>query len=263
MSVSNRDITDSIEAVAPLSLQEEWDNSGYQLGNPDAECAGVLLCVDLTEEIVAEAVSKGCNLVVTHHPLMFRGVKQILGRNRVERVIAEAIRAGLTVYSSHTSVDNSAEGISVVMARVLGLKNIRVLVPSRAGNGSGLGAVGDLETPLTHLALVEKVKEAFDVPVARCSRPDEGKTVTRVALCGGAGTEFLPAAIAAGAQAYISSDSKLNQFIDWADDIFLTDIGHFEAEKCARRIFYDAICEKFRNFAVYYSEIEKNPIYYI
>ena len=81
--MTNREITDVIETVAPLSLQESWDNSGWQTGDPDAECSGVLLCVDVTPEIIDEAVDRGCNLIISHHPLIFKGVKQIIGRNRV------------------------------------------------------------------------------------------------------------------------------------------------------------------------------------
>lgn len=262
MIVTNRQISDAIEAVAPLSLQEEWDNAGYQVGDPDAECTGVLLCVDVTEDIVKEACDRGCNLIVSHHPLIFRGVKRITGRNRVERCIALAIAHGITVYSSHTPLDNSPEGISVEMGRQLGLKNMKILVPNDSSETAGLGVAGDLSSPLSKSEWIEKVKAAFESPVVRCSRPDGG-VIKRVALCGGSGTEFLSQAIATGAQAYLSSDSKLNQFLDNASDIFLTDIGHFEAEKCAKQIFYRIICEKFRNFAVKYSEIEQNPIYYL
>ena len=86
--MTNREITDTIEEFAPLSLQESWDNSGWQLGAPDATCSGVILCVDVTPDIIREAKEKGCNLIVSHHPLMFKGVKQITGRDRVERSIA-------------------------------------------------------------------------------------------------------------------------------------------------------------------------------
>lgn len=263
MTLTNRQITDAIEAIAPLSLQEEWDNAGYQVGDPEADCTGVLLCVDFTEDIAREAADKGCNLVIAHHPLIFRGIKSITGRNRVERCIALAFRLGLTVYSSHTPIDNSRHGISMEMGRMLGLSDLKILAPATPSGDAGLGVVGNLETPVTPEQWVEKIKATFGTPVVRCSRPDSSPLISRVALCGGAGTEFLPLAISAGAQTYLSSDSKLNQFIDYAQDIFLTDIGHFEAEKCAKQIFYRLLCEKFRNFAIHNSDIEKNPIYYL
>ena len=139
-----REITDALEAYAPPSLQESYDNTGYQAGNPDNEATGALLCVDVTADTVREAVEKGYNLIVSHHPLLFRGVKCVIGRDRPERVLAEAIRNDITIYSSHTAMDSAVGGVSWRMAEMLGLKDVKVLVPSRPGAETGLGAVGDL-----------------------------------------------------------------------------------------------------------------------
>lgn len=258
-----REITDAIEAFAPLHLQESYDNTGYQTGNPEAEATGALLCVDVTEEILDEAKARGCNLVISHHPLLFRGVKCVIGRNRPERALAKAIRDGITVYSSHTATDSARGGVSQRMAEKLGLSNVRVLVPTSPGAPTGLGAVGDLPSPLAAPQLAAKVKEAFGCEVLRTSRPNEGLTISRVALCGGSAAEFIPDAIAAGAQAYITADCKLNQFLDHAPDIWLIDAGHYETEQCTKQIFFNVLTEKFPNFAVCYSEKEKNPIIYL
>lgn len=264
MQVLNSDITKAIESLAPLHLQEDWDNSGYQIGNPGEECSGVLICVDVTPEIIKEAVAKKCNLIITHHPLMFRGVKQIMGRNRVERTIAEAIRNGITVYSSHTAVDNAPQGVSGTMAKMLGLTDCHALMPIHGIENAGCGIVGVLPAPLSPDSLVKLVKRTFDSPIARCSDIQGGlEQITTVALCGGAGAEFIPAAIERGAQAYITSDTKLNYFLDYIDDIFLIDIGHYESEKCTKHIFYHLLSEKFPNFALFISESEKNPINYL
>lgn len=262
-----REITNALEDFAPLHLQESYDNTGYQLGNPDQEATGALLCVDITEEIVDEATSRGCNLIITHHPLLFRGVKCVTGRNRPERVLAKALRAGLTVYSCHTAIDSAPGGVSWEMARRLGLTDIQTLVPSghtHPAGTPGLGTVGNLPAPLTPRELALKVKDTFHTPTLRTSRPSPTLTsITRVALCGGAAAEFLPQAIAAGAQAYITADCKLNQFLDHATDIFLIDAGHYETEECTKQIFFNVIREKFPNFAVCNSEKDKNPIIYL
>jgi len=258
-----KEITDAIEAYAPLWLQEDYDNTGFQVGDPDAEATGALLCVDVTEEIIEEAAGKGFNLVISHHPLLFRGVKCVTGRNRPERTLAAAIRKGITVYSSHTAMDSAAGGVSGRMASRLGLEGVEVLVPSRHGNGTGLGAVGDLPEPMEVMQFVAKVKEAFGCGMLRMSRPEGLKTVSRVALCGGSAAEFIPEAIAAGAQVYVTADCKLNQFIDNASDILLVDAGHFETEECTKEIFWDILTKKFPNFAVCYSDSEKNPIIYL
>lgn len=261
------EITDALEAFAPLRLQESYDNSGYQLGNPADEATGALLCVDITEEIVDEALARGCNLIVTHHPLLFRGVKCVTGRNRPERVLAKALRAGVTVYSCHTAIDSAPGGVSWAMADRLGLTNVETLLPSGATHPAGipgLGTVGNLPAPLTPSELAQKVKDTFHCHTLRTSRPNPALTaINRVALCGGAGADLLPQAIAAGAQAYITADCKLNQFLDHAHDIFLIDAGHYETEECTKQIFFNVIREKFPNFAVCNSEKDKNPIIYL
>lgn len=263
-TLHHSDITEAIESIAPLHLQESWDNSGYQIGNPGDKCSGILLCVDVTPEIIKEAVEKKCNLIVSHHPLLFRGVKQIMGHNRVERTIVEAILNNITVYSSHTAVDNAPEGVSWAMAKMLGITDCRILVPSAGKENSGCGIIGTIPEAITPKELVERVKNTFDSPVARCSDiPKNLDKISRIALCGGSGAEFITSAIAQGAQAYITSDTKLNYFIDYIDDIFLIDIGHYESEKCTKHIFYHLLSENFPNFALFISESEKNPINYL
>lgn len=266
MSVLVKDIISVIEQFAPPRLQESYDNSGLQVGDVDAECSGVLLCVDVTPAVIDEAVARHCNLVVSHHPLLFKGLKRIAGATPVEVSVMKAIAAGVSVYSCHTSVDNATDGVSWVMARKLGLDNVRVLAP-QPGNLSadtGSGTVGDYLCPLTVGELVARVKSEFSSPVVRCTEPPAmDAQVTRVAMCGGAGGFLIGNAIAEGVQAFITSDTRYHDFVDYAGRIFIIDIGHFESEQCTKEIFYHVIKEKFPTFALYYSEIEKNPINYL
>lgn len=125
-----RQIISAIEAFASPALQESWDNTGLQVGDATAECTGVLLCLDPTEDVVAEAVAKGCNLVVSHHPLLFKGLKRITGATPSERCVMEAIRHNVAVYSAHTSLDSAAGGVSHMLASALGADVIRVLHPA-------------------------------------------------------------------------------------------------------------------------------------
>lgn len=263
-TVKISDVIAALESVAPRGWQEDYDNTGLQTGHPQAACSGVLLCVDVTPEILAEAESKGCNMVVSHHPVMFRGVKCIAGRNRVERVIEESIRRGISIYSCHTSIDNApVKGVSWEIARRLGLTDIKSLAGNGMPDSPALGAVGDFPEALSRDEYIALLKEKFGSPVVRCSSPEGHDRIKRVALCGGAGAEFLPDAIAEGADAYLTSDSKHNYFLDYSEDILLTDIGHFESEECTKDIFYQIITEKIPNFAVWKSEKEKNPIKYL
>lgn len=269
--VTNGDIIKYITGYAPPCLQEEYDNTGVQIGSLDDVCTGVMLCVDVTPEVIAEAVTEECNLVISHHPVLFRGVKSLTGATLVERVVIDAIRAGLTVYSCHTALDNAPGGVSARMARMLGLHHCRVLdrvtdsrqcaVPE--GREAGCGMTGLLAAPLTPALLVEKVKSVFGSPVARCTRYPSEALIERVALCGGSGAFLIDKAIASGAQAFITSDVKYHDFVDYASRILIIDIGHYESEYCATEIFMDIIREKFPNFAVRVCRNAANPIIYM
>jgi putative NIF3 family GTP cyclohydrolase 1 type 2 len=130
----------------------------------------------------------------------------------------------------------------------------------------GSGIVGTLAERLTPRQLIEKVKATFGSPVVRCTHFDADDTdmlISRVALCGGAGGSFINDAITAGAQAYINSDTRYHDFVDYQNKILIIDIGHFESEQCTKDIFYQIITQKFTNFAVYKSQLEINPINYI
>ena len=166
-----KEVIEAIECVAPLHLQESYDNSGLQVGDVSAEASGALLCVDVTADVIDEAVAHGCNLVVTHHPLLFHGVKCVAGRNRPEVVLAKAIQAGICIYSSHTAMDAAVGGISRRMARMLGLTDVKVLVPSRPGAQEGLGAVGNLPQTMEPMRFLQFVKEVFGSVALRYSLP--------------------------------------------------------------------------------------------
>lgn len=123
------DILAALERFAPLSFQEDYDNAGLQLGLTKVETTGVLLCLDITEEVIDEAVECGCNLIVSHHPLIFRPIKSITGRNYIERCIIKAIRNDIAIYSAHTNLDNVSSGVNQEISRRLGLVNTRILRP--------------------------------------------------------------------------------------------------------------------------------------
>ena len=178
-----RDITAALEAFAPLSIQEGWDNSGLCIGAPEDEVHGVLLGFDCTPELIDEAVARGCDMVVTHHPLIFRGLKRIQGGDPVSDAVIKAVRAGVAVYAAHTTADKVIAGVSGAMARRLGLQDI-VLMEDEGG--FGLGAVGTLPQPMSGEEAVTYVKERFGLQVVRVSRPVA--RVEKVAVCGGSGS---------------------------------------------------------------------------
>ena len=124
-----KDIIKELELYAPLSLQESFDNSGVQIGDVNQIAKGALLCLDVTEEILEEALALDCNLIISHHPLAFKPFKSLTGRNYIERCIMKACKYDLVVYSAHTNMDNADGGVNFRLAELLGLQNVRILSP--------------------------------------------------------------------------------------------------------------------------------------
>lgn len=148
-----KDIIAAIEAFAPAAYQESYDNSGLQVGNLDDEAKGVLLTLDVTEEVLEEAIKLGANMIVAHHPLLFSGLKRISGRNYIERIVQKAINNDISIYACHTNLDNVRNGVNAKIAEKLGLINTSILAPMA-------GTLRKLYTyvPLTH---IDKVRDAL------------------------------------------------------------------------------------------------------
>jgi dinuclear metal center YbgI/SA1388 family protein len=131
MPVTLQAVTNYLEALAPLAYQESYDNAGLIVGEPTTEVTGVLVTLDCTEAVVAEAVRRGCNLIVAHHPIVFKGLKKLNGRTYVERTVLSAIRQNVAIYASHTNLDHVTPGVNHHLAGLLGLKNVRILSPKK------------------------------------------------------------------------------------------------------------------------------------
>ncbi len=124
-----KEVVSALEKFAPLPLQDDFDNAGLQVGLTDAEVTGALLCVDVTEAVMEEAIGLGCNLIVAHHPLLFKSLKSITGKTYVERCVLKAVKNDITVYAAHTNLDNAMNGVNFKIAEKIGMKNVRVLEP--------------------------------------------------------------------------------------------------------------------------------------
>ena len=263
-----REITDAIEQFAPLRLQEEWDNAGFQVGDPEAEVTGVLLCTDATEAVVAEAAFLGYNLVIAHHPLIFHGLKKIMGRTPVERTVARAIKCGITIYSAHTNMDSAWQGVSFRMADKIGMTDVEFLDANtveaygeQQSATAGCGVIGNID-PMAARDVLKRVKAAFEVGAVRYSG-DGDTIVSRVALCGGAGGFLLDKAVEQGAQLYVTADMRYHDFLDNSERIVTADIGHYESEHFTKEIFLEIIQKKNPTFAVAFSQSEENQVNYL
>ena len=257
-----RNITDAIEAFAPLSLQESYDNSGLIVGRPSDEVHKALLAVDVTDEVMDEAEREGCDIIITHHPIIFHPLKRLNSANAVERCVERAIRQGIALYACHTNLDSTVNGMSWRLATMLGVENLEVLQPTAAGEQSGFGVIGTLSEPMPTEEFLQRVVEATGAEVMRHS-DIATPSVSRVAVCTGSGAFLIGEARKAGAEVYVTADLKYNDFMTPDGALTVADIGHFESEYCAIEILFDILSKNFLTFAVRKSECSRNPINYL
>ena len=253
----------ALEQFAPLPLQESWDNAGLQVGLTEAEVSGALLCLDVNEQIVDEAIRKGCNLIVSHHPLLFRGLKQVSGSDYVQRCVIKAIKNDIVVASMHTNMDNAMNGVNWKIAEKLGLVNGRFFAQKQVdGIEAGSGVVGELPQPMAAKDFIQLVKERFQVECAMCNellvRP-----VKKVAICGGAGDFLLDDAMREGADAFITGEMHYHVYFDHEQQIQICVIGHYQSEQYTSEIFRDIIQRECLGVRTEIAETNTNPINYI
>ncbi len=359
-----REITAVMEEFAPLSYQESYDNSGLLIGDYDMEVKGILLCIDVTDAVIDEAISLGVNLIISHHPLIFSGLKRVIGDNLVERCVIKAIKSNIAVYSAHTNMDNVFEGVNGVIADKLELQNRRILKPMndtlvklvtfapklhvqfvreaifKAGAGHighydscsfnsegygsfrpndeakpfvgelnkihyeeehkievivpkhlmykvqvaliqahpyeepaydfypllnthqlGSGMIGELKQPMEEKDFIAKLKKVFKTNTFKHTS-FLNKQISKVALCGGAGSFLLNNAIRENADVFISADFKYHDYFEADNKILIADVGHYETEQFTKELFYNIIQKKFPTFAVHISKTNTNPIIY-
>jgi dinuclear metal center YbgI/SA1388 family protein len=361
-----KDVVNHLESLAPLNYQEEYDNSGLLTGHPNDEVKGILVTLDCLEVVVDEAIRENCNLIVAHHPILFRGVKRLTGQNYVERVLIKAIKASVAIYAIHTNLDHVIGGVNKAIASRLGLINTHILLPKKntlsklvtfippdhaeevierlhqAGAGQignykncsfrltgegtylptedanpfqgevgkleradeirvevilpthrerkvmealrkhhpyeevayylsrldnenqevGSGIIGELPKPADPQQFLNDIKIKMQTGCIRHTALIE-KKVEKVAVCGGAGSFLLGAAIARKADVYISADFKYHEFFDADGKIIVADIGHYESEQFTKELLYEFLKEKFPTFAIVFSKSVTNPISYL
>ena len=258
-----KEVLSALERFAPLPLPESWDNAGLQVGLTETEVSGALLCLDVNERIVDEAVQKGCNLIVSHHPLLFRGLKTISDLTDVQRTVMKTIQKGICVVSMHTNMDNARGGVNFKIAEKLGLQQVRFFAPKTVdGIEAGSGVIGELSEPMAADDFILKVKKTFDVECALCNELLK-RPVRKIAICGGAGDFLLDAALAEGADAFITGEMHYHQYFGYEQAIQICVIGHYQSEQFTAEIFRDIIQKDCPGVRTEIAETYTNPILYL
>ncbi len=363
--VQIKEIAEYLETIAPLALQESYDNAGLIVGDASAEVSSALVTLDVTEEVVDEAIAKKAGIIIAHHPVIFSGLKKLTGKNYVERTVIKAIKNNIAIYAAHTNLDAITGGVNSKICEKLGLLNCRILQPARGnlkklvtfipheaagkvreavfaagaghignydscgynleGTGSfrgsessnpyvgkkgevhyekeirfetifpgwkqekiiralisshpyeevaydiysldnsyekaGMGMIGELKEPMTETDFLALLKDKLQTGCIRHTAL-QNKPVSKVAVCGGSGSFLISDAIAAKADFFVTADVKYHQFFDAENKIVIADTGHYESEQFTKELFHELLTKKFTNFAIRFSEVNTNPIFY-
>lgn len=250
-----KDISTAIERLAPLSFQEEYDNAGLQVGFMGSEVRGILVCLDITEDIIEEAHCKGLDLIVSHHPLIFRKLARVSDETYQQRCVCKALSYGITLYSAHTNLDNAKGGVNHKIAELLGIRNLNWLIP----NGeSGSGIIGDLPEAVPAEEFLDKVKSTFRVRTLRHSAITSA-TVQRIAVCGGAGAFLSSDARIEGADCFITGELHYHDYFE-SEGMLLVELGHYESEQFTCNLLHDYLAEAFPSLRIGITDINTNPI---
>lgn len=278
MKTRIKDVIRYLESIAPPVYQESYDNAGLIVGDSGAEVTGIVICLDSTEAVVDEAAQSGCNLIIAHHPIIFRGLKRLNGSNYVERTVMQAIRHDIAIYAIHTNLDNVYhKGVNARIADRLGLQNTRILAPkcelntnadferSEAANVHpeiGSGMIGTLPEAMDELSFLTMVKKVMKAGCVRHTRL-LGREVRTVSVCGGSGSFLLPQAIGQGADVFLTADYKYHEYFDADGHLVIADIGHYESEQFTIDLLHEALSENFSTFALHFTKINTNPVFYL
>jgi dinuclear metal center YbgI/SA1388 family protein len=267
-----KEITSVLEAWAPLSLQEHYDNSGLILGSTDAVVQKVLICFDLKPEVIDEAITLGANLIISHHPAIFKGLKHLNPSTLLGSMLKKSLAHDIGWYAMHTNFDNIMDGVNKTLADVLQLKDRHPVMPAetiRQERGvvtieeTGVGIVGECKNTYSGEALLLVLKDVTGVPVIRHSGNIPSAGVRRIALCGGAGAFLVDKALALGADVLITGDVRYHDFFDAAaKGLWVIDVGHFESEQFAKQTLLRFFTKNFPTFAALVSEKETPTVYY-
>ncbi len=226
-----KDLLAILEELAASSLAESWDNVGLMVGDPRIEVSGVLVGLDFTEDILVEAEECGCNVVVTHHPLIFKPLQSVRVDQVTGRLLARALTSGIAVVSCHTNLDKVAGGVNDVLASRLGILDCRVLAVDPGGiPGVGFGRIGDLPEQTLFKDFAGTLLGVLEVPTVLIAGAVP-RTISTVAVCGGSGSELAETAMMAGADLFITGEVK-HSTARWAEGagFCVIDGGHYATE---------------------------------
>lgn len=255
-----KDIYGFLDETAPFSTQDSYDNAGLLVGDPEAEVKRALIVLDITHDAVFEALARDCQLIITHHPVIFNPLKSIIEGSVHYRLV----KSGISVISAHTNLDMAKDGVSDMMLELLGFDGSEIFEVKgfRDGEEYGYGKICTLSSPCTAKELAKKAKDAFGTACVRYV--DGKKPVLRVAVCSGSGGSLIDLAVSKNCDGYITGDLKHDHFIS-AENSGLTviDAGHFYTEAIFAKFLSEKLLKRFPEAEFIVGESNRDVVNYL
>jgi dinuclear metal center YbgI/SA1388 family protein len=267
--IKANDIIQKIEELAPLTLSEQWDNSGLQIGSREKQVKNLMVSLDITPEIIEEAINSRIDMILTHHPLIFNPINKITSDNVTGRILLKLISNDISVYSSHTCLDIAPNGLNDLFASLIGLRQTTILEEvekdikhvKNVDGGVGMGRIGVLEKETTLENLMNLIKKELNITDLRYTGSKKD-VVKSVAICTGSGGSLIPACIEKKADVFITGDLKYHEALTaMFNGLNLIDAGHYETEIIMVRYITDYIKESFGALNVIMAN-ENHPIFF-
>lgn len=258
MIINSKKIINLMEEIAPLDLCEEWDNSGFLIGNVDSEINKIMVVLDVNEEVVEEAVEKNVDLIISHHPFIFSPIYNIVDNDYKGKLIRKLIKNDINVYSAHTNLDRADRGINDYISELLKLEDVRMLE---------IGRIGQLENSINAKEFLLNLKEIFNINDLKFSGNID-KDVKTIGICSGSGSDYINLSKEQGCDVFITGDIKYHE-AQKADELsmIIVDIGHFETENIYMQRLLDILTsrcqEKSYDVRIVLSETLKSPFIFI
>lgn len=253
-------VTSFLDSFAPLQLAEEWDNVGLLLGDETAPAWRVLTCLTLTEDVADEAIAEGADLIISHHPILFRKVQRITAATVEGRILLKLAGSHISVYSPHTGYDSADGGINRQLAEALGLQNIAPIRELEADPTAGSGRLGDLQSSRTLSEFLSDIKAALQIDRLQFVSGD-GRAVSRAAVACGSAAEFLSDAAERGCDVLVTGEARFHSLLEARSaGVAMVLLGHFASERPAMEHLASVLSSEFPQLHVAASAAETDPL---
>ena len=241
MPLKVKNFVDIMNNFAPENLKEDYDNVGLMVGDSEGEVSSILVALDCTMQVIDEALNRKCNLIMTHHPLLFYKPSKITSDTLSGRKIIKLIKNDISVYSSHTNLDSAGGGLNDIIMQLLGFNNYEIIEMKDDHVNCGIGRIAKLDECISLRDVCTKVKHALNIPVIRyCG--DDSKPIKKIAVINGSGQDYFAQAVKKGADCIITGDTTYHYISDLNEqNISVIDAGHFETEWSSMSIIAEKI----------------------